>query len=214
MVGMPSRPPAAVLQTELVEDLRCILHRAAFRRIVERGEHQRLPQVPDRALGLPRSPIPLGYTFVVTAHRTAAKLHQTACDGELIGSAQHWCAQEASGVLQWRGQSTDLDGRRARAVCRGCRFQPGLPVVPADLVGEASAVLQVDQIRAATHHDVLRIDHLFERGMQIRIRAAADVGATLEDRDLSTIAGKRLCRRQPGDTRADDNNLARRVAIG
>jgi hypothetical protein len=77
----------------------------------------------------------------------AGEAHEAAGDGELVGEAEHREVEEAGGVVQRaRGARTGGDGA---GVARRGGFEVGLAVVPADFVGEAGGVAEVDEVGAA-----------------------------------------------------------------
>ena len=96
--------------------------------------------------------------------------------------------------------------RTPRLAGRG--LKPGLAIVPADLLGETGGIAQFDQVGAAADHDVLRVHHLIQRGMQIGAGAAANVGAAFQHGDARAIAGQRYRCSQTGCACPDHHDVA------
>ena len=198
----------SILEEELVKDFAGIAHGAVGGGVVEGGEDERLPQMADGAVGLAGAAEPLGDGFGVGLLGSVGEAHEGTGDGELVGQAEHGRAQKAAGELQRRGQRADGDGGGADGASGGCGFEPGLAVVPADFIGEAGLVAEVDEVGAAADEDVLGVDDLVERGMQIGVGATADVGAAFEHRDGDAVLGEGDGCGKAGDARSHDDDFA------
>ena len=63
-------------------------------------------------------------------------------------------------------------------------------VVPADLVGDANAFVELDEISTDAKQDVLAVvDYFTGSGMLVRRGAAAEERALLEERHVKTVVG-------------------------
>ena len=106
-----------------------------------------------------------------------------------------------------------MEGRRQRR-----RFENGSAslavekhdaVVVADFSGGADAAVEILEIRAARHGDMLAVVHMFAAGEQIGGGAAAEMRLAFDQFDLKARFSESQSRRQPGESPAQDQNAFR-----
>src|ERR1700712_3246267 len=112
-----------------MEDLARVTSRTMCSAIIQRRHQNRIPEVPDRKLGLPRAPQPLLDALLVLRRISTEELHQPARHSQLVLPSQHRHAQEARSKVKGRRQAVGRD--RARSAVR---LEKSLLVVPANLV--------------------------------------------------------------------------------
>ena len=80
-------------------------------------------------------------------------------------------------------------------------------VVPANGPLRGRLLNQLQKVGAAAEDDVLRVDGLAQRGMEVGVGTAADEGTPLQQRHRRAVARQRNSRGQPGHARAHHDDV-------
>ncbi len=171
-------------QEGLVEDFASVFDGAAFEAVVEGSDDDGLPEVADGAVSLAGALEPGGEAFGVVGWVAAEESCEAGGDSGLVAQAEHGCAEEADGLVcgGWQRAGTQKGAATTW-------FEEGKLVVPADRIGHACFLAEIEDVGAAAEDDVLGVDGLFERGMVVGVGSAADVGPALKKSDLGTRSG-------------------------
>ena len=149
---------------------------------------------------------PCGEALRVGCGIAAQEARQAGCDGGLVSQAEHGGAQKADGPVRGRRQAAGFDPTAAR-VAGGRWFEEAKLVVPADRPLGGGLLDQFREVGAAAEDDVLRVDGLAERGMQVGVGAAADEGAAFQESHGCAIAGQRNGGGETSYARADHGHV-------
>ena len=167
-----------------------ILHRASFEAIIQRPHHHRLPEVPLRPLRLRRPLQPRRKALRVTRRIPPQKLHQSPSNPDLVPQPEHRRPQKTHRLVHRRRQHSRPQHTRLPP-----RLEKRQPVIPSQPVPHTRFCNQIDHIRAAPQHHMLRVNHLTHRRMLIRVRPPADIRPPLHQRHRRARLRQRRRRR-------------------
>ena len=86
-------------------------------------------------------------------------------------------------------------------------FDEGHVVVPANLIGDADALVELDEVGADAEENMLAVvDHFAGSGMLVGGGASAKIGTALEERDAETGVGKSAGGGEAGESAAGDGD--------
>ena len=170
--------------------------------LAKRADQDRPPEALDRPPGLSVLIEPVLERLPGVALMSQCERNQGARDRELVGRAQEREFQEGRRGVQRRGKRGRPHHGSAAA-----GLDEGHLVVPADLVGDADAVVKLEQIGADAKQNVLAVvDDFAGAGMFPRGSAAAEERALLEERDAESVVGQGAGGGESGETASGDGD--------
>ena len=192
-----------------MEDLASVAGGAAIEVVVEGADDNGFPEVADGALGLLGALEPGGEGFGVFGGVGAEELKETEANAGLVFEREHGSAEEAERGMAGGREAGGGDIRAPRGGGAGRGFEERDGVVPANVVGGAGKIAEIDEVGTAAEEDVLGVDDFVERGVGIGVSAAADEGFAFEERDTGSSAGESDSRGETGGAGAEDEDVRR-----
>ena len=131
-----------------------------------------------------------------------------AADRQFVHETSRHCdTQERRSCMQWSGQGRRLHHRSAAA-----RLEKRQSLVPANLVLDSSAAVEIDQVGAASKQHMLAvINHLAGARMLIRGSAPAQVWAPFKERDAKSGFSQGASSSEAGQAASRDRDRSRLV---
>src|SRR5208282_4995293 len=149
---------------------------------VQGADQYRLPETLDGLPGLSVAFEPAKERLTLIGRSSGSEHSHGATDGQLVAKAQTLRPEECQRGMQRRRQR-----RRCDDGCASSGLEERQLLIPANLVLNARAAIEIEQVGAAAKQYMLAIiDNFASTGMLIRGRAPTEIGAAFKQRDAKT----------------------------